>query len=106
MLGQLRSVAQHEPGHGARQLAGEFGAAASREKIDDRQIVVTPPSRHECLCPILGDFHPVALLPQDQRQGLRVAGIILDEQDRSSGSHDIQDACKQPAYQLQFVQNQ
>jgi len=82
-------VAQHEPGHAAGQLAGELGAAAPGEEVDHGQVVAAPPRRHQSFRPVLRDLHAVALLAQHERQGLGVAGIVLDEQDRSSGSHGI-----------------
>ena len=82
-------MAQHEPGHAARELAGQLGAATPGKEIDDRQVVAAAPRRHERLRPVLRDLHEVPLLAQNQGQGLRVAGIVLYEKDRSSGSHGV-----------------
>ena len=82
-------MAEHEPRHAARQLAGQLGAAAAGEKVDDGQVVAAAPRRHQRLRPVLSHLYSVPLLPEEERQRLGVAGIVLDEQDRSSGAHGV-----------------
>jgi hypothetical protein len=82
-------VAQHQPGHGTGELAGELGAAAPSEQVDDRQVIAAAACRQERLRSAVNDLDPIALPAEHQRQGLGVAGIVLDEQDGSAGSHGI-----------------
>jgi hypothetical protein len=74
-------VAQHQPGHGARELPGQLRAAAAGEEVHHREVVGAAPYRLERRGRTLGYEDLVALLSKDQGQGLRIPRIGVHEKD-------------------------
>lgn len=80
---ELRTQAQHQPGHVARQLARQLDAAAHQQQVDDREVETLAPHGQQGLRPRAR--HPDALpgAAQQERQGSAVGRVAIDNEHRS-----------------------
>jgi hypothetical protein len=80
LVAQGGAQREHHPRHVTREVAGQLGAPAIDEQVDDSDVEPQAPQGLERLGPVSHDVDDVAAAPENRRESLTRLDIPIDQE--------------------------